>query len=177
MRRFITVIMRFLENNNFNGAMCIWGGLNTYSVLRLSKTKKRLPKQTSEIWAALESKLSEENNFVKVRKASKNKLANGEPVVPWFELINKARNSACEYDDFLPTLSPSDPHLLNFSKMQLLGEQIISFEKFKQSIENIDLFHEDDNKVDSIIRTYLEHLPTYPDEVLYKMSCRCESGD
>lgn len=177
MRRFINVIMRFLENNNFNGAMCIWGGLNTVSVHRLSKTKKRLPKQTAEIWSLLEKKLSEENNFGAVRKAAKNKLSNNEPVVPWFELINKARNSACEYGDYLPTSSPTDQPLLNFSKIKVIGEQIMSFEKFKQSIENVDLYHEDDNKVDSIIRTYLEHLPTYPDEVLWKMSCRCESGE
>jgi hypothetical protein len=176
VRRFINVIMRFLEYNNFNGAMCIWGGLNTVSVHRLVKTKKRLPKQTSEIWAALEKKLSEENNFSSVRKAAKNKVGNGEPVVPWFELINKVRNSACEYADYLPSASP-DTLLLNFFKMKLLGEQIFTFEKFKRSIENVDLYHDDDNKVGSIIRTYLEHLPTYGDDVLLKMSRKCESGD
>lgn len=136
--------------------------------------KKKLPAKTNEIWIALEKRLSEENNFGYVRKAAKSALSQGASVVPWFELINKARNSACEYEDYLPTLSPTDPPLLNFSKMKILGDQILSFEKYKQSIENIDLYHDEDNKVDSIIRTYLEHLPTFPDDVLWKMSCRCE---
>jgi len=58
--------------------------------------------------------------------------------------------------------------------MHLIGEQILSFEKYKRSLDIVDLYHEDDNKIDAMIRTYLEHLPTYPDEVLWKMSCRCE---
>jgi len=152
------------------------GGLNTESVHRLTKTKKRLPKQVMEIWNALEVKLSEENNFGRVRKAIKRKIQCGEPVVPWFELLNKSRNSAAEYDDTIPTLSPNDPQLINFAKVHLIGEQIIIFEKYKKSIEAVDLSHDDENKIDSMVRTYLEHLPTYPDEVLWKMSCRCEPG-
>jgi len=75
MRRFVNVIIRFLENNNFNGAMCIWGGLNTVSVHRLTKTKKKLSKQILEIWNALEKKFSEENNFGAVRKSCKEKTS------------------------------------------------------------------------------------------------------
>jgi hypothetical protein len=176
-RRFINVAIRFLEINNFNGAMCIWGGLNTVSVHRLTKTKKKLPKQVLDIWNSLESNFSEENNFGGVRKATKKKLNNKEPVVPWFELINKARNSVSEYADYLPSALPTDPPLLNFSKIHLMGEQILTFENYKRAIENVDLYHEEDNKLDSMIRTYLEHLPTYPDEVLWKMSCRCEPED
>jgi len=103
-------------------------------------------------------------------------LQGGAPVVPWFELINKARNSASEYDDHLPALTPTDAKLLNFSKMHLFGEQIVTFEKYKRAIEVVDLYHEEESKIDSVIRSYLEHLPTYSDEVLWKMSCRCESG-
>jgi len=176
MRRFVMVALRFLENNNFNGLMCVWGGLNTVSVHRLTKTKKRLPKQVIDIWNSLEVKLSEEHNFGGVRAAARKKLQSGEPLVPWFELINKSRNSTSEYEDYLPTLSPSDPKLLNFSKIYLLGEQILNFEKYKKSMEIVDLYYDEDNKIDSVIRSYLEHLPTYSDEVLWKMSCRCEAG-
>jgi len=134
-----------------------------------------------ELWNALEVKLSEEHNFGGLRKAMKKKLQVGEPMVPWFELINKARNSYTEYNDFLPSLPSTDPidpdlNLLNFSKMYLTGELVLTFEKYKQSIEMVDLYHDEANKIGTILRTYLEHLPTYPDEILWKMSCRCEPG-
>jgi len=36
-KRFINMGVRFLELKNFNGLMCLWGGLNTISVDRLKK--------------------------------------------------------------------------------------------------------------------------------------------
>uniref|UniRef100_A0A6B2L1S2 Ras-GEF domain-containing protein n=1 Tax=Arcella intermedia TaxID=1963864 RepID=A0A6B2L1S2_9EUKA len=172
IKRFVLIAMHFLENNNMNGLMCVWGGLNTISVLRLKKTKKRLPSQILDLWAVLEEKLSEKNNFGRLRKVTKKKMLSGEPVVPWFELVNKARNSSAEYDDYIST--STDPKIINFSKVYILGEQILNFEKYKKNLEKVDLFYESNNKTDQNIRTYLEHLPTYPDDVLWKMSSICE---
>lgn len=91
-----------------------------------------------------------------------------------------------------PSLLKKSP-ILNFSKMYLLGEQIFSFEQFQKLIEKIDLENLDGgdsgaknivgggdgggvgaNNVDFMIRSYLEHLPTYSDEVLWKFSLQCE---
>jgi len=174
IRRFVMMAMRFLENNNFNGLMCVWGGLNTISVYRLTKTRKKLPKQIADIWNALEVKLSEERNFGRIRKVIKSKVQNGEPVVPWFELINKLRNWASQHDDYLQQSSKHGPKLLNFGKIYSVGEQIITFENYKKLLENVDLFYSESNKTDKMIQTYLEHLPTYPDDILWKMSVKCE---
>jgi len=151
--------------------MCVWGGLNTISVCRLTKTRKKLPKQVSDIWNALELKLSEERNFGRIRKVIKCKVQNGEPVVPWFELINKLRNYASQIDDYLPSKTLK---LINFRKIYSVGEQIISFENYKKNLQNVDLIFSESNKIDKIIQTYLEHLPTFTDDVLWRMSCKCE---
>eukprot|EP01125_Pyxidicula_operculata_P008816 TRINITY_DN2925_c0_g2_i3.p1 TRINITY_DN2925_c0_g2~~TRINITY_DN2925_c0_g2_i3.p1 ORF type:complete len:515 (+),score=103.27 TRINITY_DN2925_c0_g2_i3:256-1800(+) len=200
MRRFVLLAWALLENKNFNGLMCVWGGLNTVAVHRLTKTKKRLPKQVLDVWAALEEKLSEAQNFGRLRKAIQKQLQNSEPTVPWFELINKLRNWADQYDDFISVPGStssasatttttsgsvvSTPRktmynivttgpLINFSKLTLLGDQLTTFEKYKKNLEKVDLSM-DGSKTDAIVRSYLEHLPTYDDDVLWKFSHQCE---
>lgn len=53
MKRFVQIALVFLENHNFNGLMSVWGGLNSVSVHRLNKTKKKLPKATANLWSSL----------------------------------------------------------------------------------------------------------------------------
>jgi len=43
-KRFINMGIKFLELKNFNGLMCVWGGLNTVFVHRLKKNKKETSK-------------------------------------------------------------------------------------------------------------------------------------
>jgi len=172
LRRFINIAMKFLENNNFNGLMCVWGGINTVAVYRLTKTAKKLPRKEQEIYHSLEKKLDGGSLFFQLRQAISNNLTSGEPTVPWFELINKLRNQADQYPDYV------DPenHFVNFSKMQLLGEQILTFQKQQAMLSTVSLYH-DENVIDKTIRSYLEHLPTFSDDVLWRFSCRCESEE
>ena len=84
IKRFVQIGMQFLQMGDFNGLMCIWGGLNSVYVHRLAKTRKKLPKQTSQIWNSLNTKLSEEGNFRQLRNAMDKQMRNKEPLVPWF---------------------------------------------------------------------------------------------
>jgi len=169
-RRFILVALRFLENNNFNGLMCVWGGLTSVSVHRLTKTAKKLPRREQEIYHSLEQKLVGAGMFSQLRQAISKKFEEGDPVVPWFELINRLRLQACESPDYVD----AEKRYINFAKIQLLGEQVLHLIKQQALISTIALFHDEDNKIDKIIRSYLEHLPTFSDEVLWRFSCRCE---
>jgi len=81
-----------------------------------------------------------------------------------------------------PTHTTSTSPIINFSKVHLIGEQIFSFEQYKNLNEKIDLnFTENsDNRnsnTDQMIRSYLEHLPTYSEEVLWKFSLQCEAAN
>lgn len=69
------------------------GGLNSVYVHRLVKTRKKLPKQISQIWQSLEDKLSEEGNFRQLRNAMEKLMKNKEPMVPWFGML--ARHYEC----------------------------------------------------------------------------------
>jgi len=160
---------------------------------------------------SLEEKLSEENNFGKLRKVVKKLVANREPVVPWFELVNKLRNWAHQYEDYVPTSLPgtassvsplqqpqqslqqqsqslqsssttpsdlpspsSNSPLLNFAKMYILGDQMLTFQNYKLNIEQVELFPIYESQTEQMIRSYLEHLPVFSDEVLWKLSLQCE---
>jgi len=180
MKKFVQVALSFLELHNFNGLMSVWGGLNTTAVHRLSKTKKALPKKTQEIWQTLQTKLSEAQNFGQLRKTIEREVARGEPVVPWFELLVKLRNWADNYSDFITQqaakekTSPAPTPLLNFGKMYIVGEQQVAFDRYLKTLEAVDVSQGDDDTVGAAVRTYLDHLPCFPDDVLWKYSTLCE---
>lgn len=183
MRRFVLVALAFLELNNFNGVMSVWGGLNGTAVHRLQRTKKALPKKERELWAALASKLSEAQNFGQLRKALERQAERGEPLVPWFELINKLRNWADNYNDYITQTSAfsaraGDAPLLNFGKMYIIGEQMLAFDRYQRVNEAVFLGNpssaQDERSGEAAIRSYLEHLPTFSDDVLWRLSTQCE---
>eukprot|EP01130_Rhizamoeba_saxonica_P017204 TRINITY_DN8238_c0_g1_i1.p1 TRINITY_DN8238_c0_g1~~TRINITY_DN8238_c0_g1_i1.p1 ORF type:complete len:835 (-),score=187.36 TRINITY_DN8238_c0_g1_i1:56-2560(-) len=174
MKKFIQVALKFIENNNFNGLMCVWGGLNMVSVSRLSKTKKKLPKSILNTWETLEEKLSESNNFGNLRRAMEKKLKGNIPFIPWFELIVKLRNWVQNYADVIENVDSTQP-FLNFSKISILGNQIIDFVNYKKN--NMCIYTDLDERYPSgkTIRTWMEHLPTYSDDMLWQLSHQCET--
>jgi len=178
IKKFVQVALAFLELHNFNGLMSVWGGLNTTAVHRLSKTKKALPKKTQEIWQTLQTKLSEAQNFGMLRKTIEREVARGEPVLPWFELLVKLRNWADNYSDYITQhAAPKEkaaPPLLNFGKMYIVGEQLLAFDRYQRALERVDVSAEGGGS-DGAARTYLEHLPCFQDDVLWKYSTLCES--
>lgn len=150
------------------------GGLNGTAVHRLARTRKALPKKIAELWSALQAKLSEAQNFGQLRKTMERQAACGEPLVPWFELINKLRNWADNYNDYITANNTAGNSLLNFGKMYLIGEQMQAFDRYQKANEAVDLSYDESNATDSAIRAFLEHLPTFPDDVLWKLSTQCE---
>lgn len=177
MRRFVLLALAFLELNNFNGVMSVWGGLNGTAVHRLQRTKRALPKKERELWAALASKLSEAQNFGQLRKAMERQAERGEPLVPWFELINKLRNWADNYNDYITQTSAfgaraGEQPLLNFGKMYIIGEQMLAFDRYQRVNESVYL--DDVEGPGAAVRSYLQHLPTFADDVLWRLSTQCE---
>jgi len=173
-KRFVQVALIFLENNNFNGLMTLWGGLNMGCVARLAKTKKKLPSQTHQILSSLSEKLSERGNFALLRKVMDKQIQAKEPLIPWFELMNKYRNWTALYSNFMDTVKDGTQPILNFSKMTMIGDQMLEFLAIQKINANVDLNFVDESKTDIIIRGYFEHLPTYDDKVLEKFSYQCE---
>lgn len=97
-----------------------------------------------------------------------------EPVIPWFELINKYRNCNALYGNFLDTVRDGTQPILNFAKMTLIGDQMLEFINIQKNNSVVDLSGANESKTDIIIKGYFEHLPTYDDDVLYKFSNQCE---
>jgi len=98
-------------------------------------------------------------------------LSTHHPVIPWFELLSKMRNWISNYDDYL--YPESNEKYWNFNKMYIIGSQIITFDKYQNIIRNVDL-QLDENDSNVAIRTFLEHLPTYSDDMLFRFSELCE---
>ena len=72
-------------------------------------------------------------------------------------------------------LDPSSKvKIMNFSKLKLLGEQILEFERYKNNNRRVNLYPEEKYDIDATIREWLEHLPTYPDNLLWNFSLQCE---
>jgi len=175
--RFTKLALKFLELNNFNGLMCVWGGLNTGPLNRLIKTKKKMSTKTQELWSALEFRLSERDDFGQLRGIIARQFKKCEPLVPWFELIDKHRNFTDQYDDIIRV--PKDHNLyINFTKLYTLGEQLLTLEGYQKVIASVQL-----NLVSkkpraeqfvSTIQNYLRHLPTFSEETLWKFSLQCE---
>lgn len=70
------------------------------------------------------------------------------------------------------------PQYINFSKVTLLGQQILEFTEYQTNLSVLELRDpEMKNKVDSTLRTFLKHLPGYDDETLWKLSLTCEPLD
>jgi len=164
--------VKFLELKNFNGLMSVWGGLNTVFVHRLKKTKKKLPKSYLSILQAFEKQLCESNNFQRLRAAMEKYLSLKQPIVPWFELISKNRNWVNHYHDYLQI--ESEEKMWNFMKMFVLGSQIINFCQYQNVNSVFDLQLDESHSSNVSIRSFLEHLPVYSDDKLWKLSLRCE---
>lgn len=70
--------------------------------------------------------------------------------------------------------APAPTPLLNFGKMYIVGEQLLAFDRYQKALEVVDVSLSQDDPTGEAIRTYLEHLPTFPDDVLWKYSTLCE---
>jgi hypothetical protein len=68
---------------------------------------------------------------------------------------------------------PNRDPILNFAKIFLIGEQILNFDEISENNSLLNL-ENSDNDTDYVIRNFLEHLPTYDHEVLWKFSHQCE---
>jgi len=175
--RFTKLALKFLEVNNFNGLMCVWGGLNTGPLNRLRKTKKRMSQKYKDLWSALEFRLSERDDFGQLRGIIFKKSSKIEPLVPWFELVDKHRNYTDQYDDIIKV--PKDPNIfINFIKLHSLGEQLLALEGYQKLIGTVELnvvpTELKSQQALSNIQNFLGHLPTFTEEVLWRFSNQCE---
>jgi hypothetical protein len=77
-----------------------------------------------------------------------------------------------------PSPSSHKPQYINFSKVTLLGQQILDFVEYQANL-SVVVLHDPEmkNKVDHVIRTFLKHLPGYDDETLWKLSLTCEPAE
>jgi len=178
--RFTRLALKFLELNNFNGLMCVWGGLNTGPLNRLLKTKKKMSQKTQNLWTALEYRLSESNDFGQLRATIAKQFAKCEPVVPWFELIDKHRNFTEQYEDFVRV--PKDSNIyVNFTKLYTLGEQLLTLEGYQKLLGSVQLnivaLDPRINQFLSNVQNFLRHLPTFSEETLWKFSLQCENTE
>ena len=180
LKRAINLAVKFLELNNFNGLMCTWGALNTTAVHRLSKTFKKLPKSSVELFKSLEEKLSESNNFANLRWSIQKQRTSGSALVPWFELIVKNRNLLDEFDDVL-----TPPHVYvdatnrdsvhySFSKFAKLADQIEDFLACQHNNRKLDLHSTQHHISEQIIQNWLTELETSGEEELWQLSIACE---
>jgi len=178
-QKLTNLMVKFWDIGNFNGCMCVWGGLHTTSVVRLIKTRAALPSKTLEVLELFKARLSEVANFSRLQSEIDRKLMKLEPVVPWLELLNKNRNMAAQRSDYLPNSEEGEnvnknEKLVNFEKIRLVGEQMLKFDKYQKLHEQFILEEENPDSEVTWLRNYLQDLPTYEDEELWELSMNCE---
>jgi len=133
--------------------------------------------KTQGVWSALEFRLSERDDFGQLRGIIAKQFKKCEPLVPWFELIDKHRNFTDQYEDIIRV--PKDPNVyINFTKLYTLGEQLLTLEGYQKLIASVQLNLVSKNRraeqFISNIQNYLRHLPTFTEETLWKFSLQCE---
>jgi len=171
--KLIDIMAYFWELGNFNGCMCVWGGLHTLSVARLSTTRNALSPRTLSIIETFTSRLSEAANFSPLTAEFDRKVAKEEPFLPWIELLTKNRNMALERVDYLPSsdIAQNLPKLLNFDKMRAIADLMFKFDKYQQIIDKYTIPPTDP---DSWRQHYLHQLPILSDDQLEECSLKCE---
>jgi hypothetical protein len=137
LQKIIDVMVYMWELGNFNACMCIWGGLHTFAVNRLTTTRNALSPRILNIIEVFTSRLSEAGNFAPLQAEYDIKVREQEPFVPWIELLTKNRNMASERSDYLPPSENQKPKLINFDKLRALSDQMFKFDKYQQNNDKL----------------------------------------
>lgn len=181
IKKALKLIKKLLSRHDYNGAMSCWAGLNSVSVNRLIKTKKKLSNSANEMWKEYEIIFSESNNFSNLRKLMEKCVKQNLPIVPWLELITKGRNMIDEYPSlFNNNINPDSKYknipIINFSKLERMNELVEEFTKCQNAIKKVNLKIEP-HSLATVIQDYISSLSTYNDSELWELSLRCEKEE
>eukprot|EP01124_Arcella_intermedia_P001745 TRINITY_DN10955_c0_g1_i1.p1 TRINITY_DN10955_c0_g1~~TRINITY_DN10955_c0_g1_i1.p1 ORF type:complete len:968 (+),score=224.27 TRINITY_DN10955_c0_g1_i1:3-2906(+) len=166
-QHMLELIDQFLLLGNYNGCMAVWGGLHAVSVKRLSKTISNITSKFHELLGSFKVRFSETGNFSPLQAEMDKRMNQGEPLIPWFELINKNRNMVLSRSSLLQDTDSSCVNLVNFERIRLIGEMMLKFDK-QQKLISLEIQEK------TWLSDYLKKLPTSTDDQLWECSLLLE---
>jgi len=172
MTHCIKIALTFLENDNYNGVMWFWEGIQNPSVKRLVKTMSSLPDQAREIINYFDEKLCGDAKYQLLNNSMNNGLNQNRPVIPWIKLIQSCFDELeTTQSDFILTPEHEQP-LINLQKMWHLTQQLRSLNYYQLSVKHYIYENKSINR--DVIRHYFQNLQVLSDDTLMLYSYLCE---
>jgi len=165
VRRFITIAEHLRDLGNYNGVMEIIGGLNSFVVSRLQATWAQIPQRYTTIFNELNQLMESKSNYRDYRTAMKERKG---PVLPYLGVI--LRDILFIEEGNKNYVGDSKDQIINFEKIQLLGEVLIQVRKQQENMS-----YPFDNV--TALQHFFMTLTSLPEENLYKQSLMCEGNN
>jgi len=172
MTHCIKIALTFLENDNYNGVMWFWEGIQNPAIKRLEKTKSHLPSQAQEIINYFDAKLCGDSKFQLLKTAMQNGLTEKRPVIPWIKLIQTSFDELESSQSDFVFVSERELPLLNIQKMWVLTQQLRFLYNYQLSAKHFLTENKSINR--EAIRLYIQNLPVLTNETLMNYSHLCE---
>jgi len=165
VRRFITIAEHLRDLGNYNGVMEIIGGLNSFVVSRLQATWAQIPQRYTTIFNELNQLMESKSNYRDYRGAMRERKG---PVLPYLGVI--LRDILFIEEGNKNYVGDSKDQIINFEKIQLLGEVLIQVRKQQENMS-----YPFDNV--TALQHFFMTLTSLPEENLYKQSLMCEGNN
>jgi len=165
VRRFITIAEHLRDLGNYNGVMEIIGGLNNFVVSRLQATWASLSQRYTATFNDLNLLMESKSNYRDYRAAMRERRG---PVLPYLGVI--LRDILFIEEGNKNFVGDSKDQVINFEKIQLLGEVLIQVRKQQENVS-----YPFDNV--SALQQFFLTVTSLPEENLYKQSLMCEGNN
>jgi len=161
LARFIEAAENCYQLHNFNTTMEILAGLSMSAVSRLKDTWEALPQTTVDSFKTLENIMKPIKNYQLYRDRLRELRSQGTPLLPYLGVYLKDITFIDENPSYL------DGGLINFEKVELLGELLMEIEYYQQQTFSL-------SSVEQPIVNYLNCLQVMNEEELWEMSKKCQ---
>lgn len=164
LKKAVKLLQRLVELNNFHDAVAIVSGLNLACVQRLKRVWAALDPMARVIFDEVDELLQPNSNWAHYRDLLRSVQARGVPVVPYTALYLRDLTFV---QDGNPDTLPESRQLLNWEKIELVGNQIAQFVALRRLPYSFLV-------VDKRCKLALQTLVPLSEEALLKRSEECE---
>ena len=154
IEKFIDIANELINLNNFNDSMSIVSALGQIIINNLTKTWKKVSKESNNVFKNLKEILNFQDNYKNIRERIDECLQNNESYIPFLGPYNKR---ICFLEEYGPYTK--DNSLINVDKIVLVQQILDQFYKFR--LKKYEIFHS--NRKELIIFQCLD--PTEEDEL------------
>merc|ERR1712137_58040 len=159
LHKFIAAAYESFILKNYNGAMSIISGLQNHWVFRLKATWDELPGKAWDMWEKLKDIFKCDQHFAALR------VVKGEATLPAVPYLGMYLSDLTFIDNEADFVDP-EKRMINFVKMQYIGNIIRQIEKYQQGAYCLTPV--------PILQEYLMKLPYLEEKEMYGWSTKCE---